>query len=64
MKATLSTDHSGASWNEDRITVFFGMKAVEDISVASGTPGVVKQSRIIVIRIVIVDDNGIMKGTN
>jgi len=64
MKATSSADHSGASRNEDRITVFFGMKAVEDISVALGTPGVVKRSCIIVIGIVIIDDNGIMKGTN
>ena len=61
---TMTADHSGASRNEDCITVFFGMKAVEDISVASGTPGVVKRSRIIVIGIIIVDNNGIMKGTN
>jgi len=40
------------------------MKAIEDISVTSGTPGVVKRSRIIVIGVIIVDDNGIMKGAN
>ena len=64
MKTTSSADHSGGSWNKDRITVFFGMKAVEDISVASGTPGIVKQSCIIVVGIVIVDDYRIMKRTN
>jgi len=64
MKATSSADHSGASRNEDRVTVFFGMKTVEDISVASGTLGVVKWLCIIVVGIVIVDNYRIMKGTN
>ena len=64
MKATSSADHSGASWNEDRVTVFFGMKTVEDISVALGALGVVKWLCIVIVGIVIVDDYGIMKGTN
>jgi len=61
MKATLSADYSGASWNENRVAVFFGMKTVEDISLASGASGVVKWSCIVVVGIVIVDDYGIMK---
>ena len=64
MKATSSADHSGASRNEDRVTVFFGMKTVEDISVASAASGVIKWSCIVVVGIVIVDDYGIIKGTN
>jgi len=64
MKTASSADHSGASWNEDRVTVFFGMKTVEDILVALGTLGVVKWSCIVIVGIVIIDDNGIMKGTN
>ena len=64
MKTTSSANHSRASRNEDRVTVFFRMKTVEDISVASAALGVVKWSRIVVVGIVIVDDYGIMKGTN
>jgi len=64
MKATSSADHSGASRNEDRITVFFRMKTVKDILVASGTLGVVKWSCIVIVGVVIIDDYGIMKGTN
>jgi len=64
MKATLSADHSGATRNKNRVTVFFGMKTVEDILMASGASGVVKWSRVVVVGIVIVDDYGIMKGTN
>jgi len=64
MKATSLADHSGATRNENRVTVFVGMKTVEDILMASGASGVVKWLHVVVVGIVIVDDYGIMKRTN
>jgi len=64
MKATSSTDHSRGSWNEDRVTVFFGMKTVIDISLALGALGVVSWQCGVIVGFVIVDDYWIMKGAD
>jgi len=64
MKTTSSADHGGVSWDEDCVAVFVRMKIVEDVSVTSGTSGVVKRLWIVVVRIVIFDDYRIVKGTD
>ena len=64
VKATSSADHGGVSWDEDRVAVFVGMKIVVDVSVTSGTSGVVKRLWIVVVGIVVFDNYRIVKGTN
>jgi len=64
MKATSSADYSGASWNKNCVAVFFRMKTVVDILLASGTSGIVKWSCSVVVGVVIVNNYRVMKGAN
>jgi len=64
VKATLSANHSGGSWNEDCITVVFRMKAVVDVSLALGTLSVVNWQCSVVVGVVIVNNYWIMKGAD
>ena len=64
MKATSLADHSRGSWNEDCITVFFRMKAVVDVSLASGALSVVNWQCGAIIGVIIINNYWIMKGAD
>jgi len=64
VKATSSADHGWVSWDKDHVTVFVGMKIVEDVSMTSRTSGVVKRLWIVVVGIVVFDNYRIVKGTD
>ena len=63
-QAASLADHSRGSWNEDCITVLFKMKAVVDVSLASGASSVVNWQCSAVVGVVIVNKYLIMKGAD
>jgi len=64
VKATSPTDHNRGSRNEDRVAVFFRMKIVVNVLMASGTLSVVDGQCGVIVGVAILNDYRIMEGAD